>query len=115
MVDPLADADDVRDIIDTDLTDSEINVYLDDATFDIDDVTDASEMDNDLRKKLERDMAALQILTLRERDTAEESRESQRLVYDRSRIEYLEKRIKRLDPTGDLLRGDKPEASFEVF
>lgn len=112
MTDPVATAEDVSSRIPTGLEVSEINTYLEDAVFDLGQIYTLENEDNDWRMQVEWRLTAYKILTLKEKETVSESRQSVNLDYAESRIEVLRKEIENLTD-GQL--PEKESASFEVF
>lgn len=113
MTDPVATAQDVSDRIPTGLETGEIDTYLSDAVFDLEQEFDLSGKSDDWRRQVEWRLAAYKILTLKEKETTSEQRNSVSVEYAESRIEELRQQIE--DLTDGKLASSKPEASFEVY
>lgn len=115
MTNPVAKSTDVTDRIDTDLSGSEIDTFLEDAVFDLEEEYDLSSQDSDWRVQVEWRLAVYKIVTIRERDTQREQTADVTITWDESRIERLRQEI--LSLTDDQFPlGDEPiEADFEVF
>lgn len=101
--DPLADADGVRGVIATDLSDSEINQFLDDAAFQNWRVNDLDAMGDPTRQRIEKFLAAHDIRASRDRDFSSASRDSTDLTYDGSALKELRRKVRSLDPSGELV------------
>lgn len=93
---------DVRAVISTDLSDSEIQSYIDDAQFANEEANDTAEMSTEHIRQLEKYLAAFLIRSFRERAKTDLSQESASVSYDGSALSELRKKIKRLDPSGEL-------------
>lgn len=102
MASPEAVPGDVRDVIDTDESDSAIDAKLDDAAFDIDRSVSES-LETEHRVKLEAHLAALYIRLSTDRSVESGSGASTRIDFDGSEIEWLQRRVERLDPSESLL------------
>lgn len=98
----IATPSDVRDLIDTDLDDSEIQAYIDDAAAENELVNDVSEMDADRQRMIEERYAAFLIRSLRDRAKTDLSQESASVSYDGSSLDELRKLVRRVDPSGEL-------------
>ena len=115
MVDPIAQPTDVKKEIDTVLSNSRITDYLEDAAFENDRANGADSQSDELRKRIERKLAALKIIERRERSVSTESRESASVTYEASMVDALKREIQKLDDSGELVSDPKPQADFEVF
>jgi len=97
-----ASPSDVHGVIDTSLSDSDIQSYLDDATFEIgqavdEDLTDAH------RTQLEKYLAALKIVQSKDPALSEMGVSGgQSLVYDGSTVEWLRGEVRQRDPSDTL-------------
>lgn len=92
----------VRSVISTDLSDSEIQSYIDDAVFANEQANDTAEMSTEHIRQLEKYLAAFLIRGVRDRALSSGNKESTSLDYDGSALSELRKKIKRLDPSGEL-------------
>jgi DNA polymerase III delta prime subunit len=101
-----ATPDDVRGVIATDLTDSEIQAYLDDAEYDADNaITDYdTALTSTDRTQLEKYYAALLIRQLRDKAIQSTSRETASVSYEGSApsISALQHKVDERDPSGTL-------------
>lgn len=114
MATPVASASDVSDRIPTNLSTGEIDTYLSDAVFDLEQEFDLSNKSDDWRVQVEWRLAAYKILTLKEKETTKEQRESASVTYAESRVDELRDQIRQL--TDDKLLDESPkQADFEVF
>lgn len=93
---------DVRAVISTDLSDSEVLSYLDDAQFANEKSNDTGDMTTEHIRQIEKYLAAFLIRSVRDRALASGNKESVSLDYDGSALAELRKKIKRLDPSGEL-------------
>lgn len=93
---------DVRGVIDTDLTDSEIQNYLDDAEFENTRTNNVGSMTTEHVRQLEKHLAALYIVQSKDRSIASGSSESSRVEFDGSVVDWLRGKVKDLDPSGEL-------------
>lgn len=90
-------------VISTNLEDSVIEGYLDDAAAEASDaINDYDEWDASRQMRLEKYLAALRIRELRDRAVTSASRETASMEYDGSPVSALRKQVDRLDPTGTL-------------
>jgi hypothetical protein len=101
-----ASPDDVRGVIATDLSDSEIQSYLDDAEFDAKDAItnyDTS-LTTDEKTQLEKYYAALLVRELRDKPITSGSRETASVSYegDALSITALRRKVDARDPSGEL-------------
>lgn len=92
---------DVKGVIETNLSDSDIQNYLDDASFDVDHHVDES-LTTAHRTQLEKHLAALKIVQAKEPATESESVGDVTLNYDGSTVEWLKGQVTDLDPSGKL-------------
>lgn len=99
-----ATPDDVNGVINTDLTDSEIQSYLDDAEFEASAaITDYStDLTTEERTQLEKYLAALKIREWRDRAVSSASRETASMTYEGPSLGALRKAVERRDPSGSL-------------
>jgi len=95
---------DVKGIIDTSLTDSEIQNFLDDAEFDADDaIADYSALSSQEKTQLEKYYAALLIRTTKEKGLESQSGESRSMNYESiATPQELRAQVDRRDPSGEL-------------
>jgi hypothetical protein len=100
---PLAAASDVRQLIATNLDGPTVNGFLDDAAFENWRANDIEAMGDPTRKRLEAALAAYDIRATRDRSIASGSRQSASLDYDGSALDELRRKVRDLDPSGDLL------------
>jgi len=104
MVSPTASASDVRELIDTELSDTDIDNYLDDAAFLADDAISNYSNDISTSKKtfLEKHLAALNIRLSKDRAASSVSRETASVSYEGMSISQLRENINKVDPSGKL-------------
>lgn len=97
---------DVNDVISTNLSDSEIQNYLDDATFDAEQaITDYStELSAEEKTQLEKYLAALYIREWRDKEFESVSRQTTSVSYEGMSLAALRKQVKRRDPSDSLAR-----------
>lgn len=99
-----ATPDDVRGVIATDLSDSEIQAYLDDAEFEADaaitdyDTTQTTEE----KTQLEKYLAALKVREWRDKAISSASRETASVSYEGPTLAALRKAVEKRDPSGTL-------------
>lgn len=93
---------DVRSAISTDLSDSEIQSYIDDAQFQNEQKNDTGEMTTKHIRQLEKYYAAYLIRAFRDRALSSGSKESTSLDYDGSALSELRNYVDDLDPSGEL-------------
>jgi hypothetical protein len=101
--DPLAEPSDVRQLIATNLDDPTVNGFLDDAAFANWRANDIEAMGDPTRKRLEAALAAYDIRATRDRSIASGDRQSASLEYDGSALDELRRKVRDLDPSGDLV------------
>lgn len=94
--------DDVHGVIATDLSDSDIQNYLDDAAYEIEAANDTSGWSTERITQLEKYYAALLIRTLRDRSIKQGAQESSSLTYEGNSIADLKRAVDRRDPSGTL-------------
>lgn len=92
----------VKDLISTDLSNSKIQAYLDDAATENELVNDVSEQSTELTRLIEERYAAFLIRAVRERAKSDLSQESASVSYDGSSLEELRRLVQRVDPSGEL-------------
>jgi hypothetical protein len=101
-----ATPDDVRGVISTDLTDSELQAYLDDAEFEASQaITDYdTALSTEEKTQLEKYYAALLVRTLRDKGIESASRETASVSYEGPALSTSELRSKvdQRDPSGTL-------------
>lgn len=93
---------DVKGVIDTDLSDSDINSKLDDAEFDNQQANDTGAMTTAEIRQLEKYLAALKIVESMDPRARQESVGSWSATYDGSTVEWLRREVHRRDPSGTL-------------
>lgn len=98
----IATPTDVKDLISTNLTDDEIQAYLDDAATENGIVNDVSQMDDSQIRLIEERYAAFLIRAVRERAKTDLSQESASVSYDGSSLDELRRLVQRVDPSGEL-------------
>jgi len=108
-----ASADDVTLIIPTELDDSTIVKFLNQAADEIIDEKNI-EVSGSKRERLEAYYAALKIVKFRERRAEKESGDETSVTYDSSITDELEAEVRKLDPTDSLITTNKPSASISV-
>lgn len=96
---PVAEPSTVRNIIATDLSDPDINFFLEGAAHEIAKHTDISGLTDGHRKRLEAYMAAYDIRATRDRSLDNASRPSVGLDYEGNALDNLRSKIEDLDPT----------------
>lgn len=102
---PTATTSDVRGVINTSLSDSEITAKLNDAEFEAEDaITDYSTvLSTEERTQLEKYLAALLIRTSKEKGITSQSGESRSLSYESvMSVSELRGRVDKRDPSGTL-------------
>jgi len=104
MVTATADATDVRGVIDTPLSDSDIDNYLADAAFEADQAIGdySNSLTTEEKTQLEKYLAALRIRETKDRATENVSRETASISYEGSQIGYLRKEVEKRDPSDTL-------------
>lgn len=93
---------DVRALIDTSLSDDEIQTYLDRAQEDNERVNDVDAMDQTQRRRVEELLASIKILTYRERSARQKSIGNASKTHERGRITQLRAELSNWDPSGRL-------------
>lgn len=96
------DPSDVKGVIDTDLSDSDINSKLDDAEFDTEQANDTSAMSTMEIQQLEKYLAALKIVESKDPRARQESVGDWSATYDGSTVVWLKREVDRRDPSGTL-------------
>lgn len=90
-------------VISTNLEDSTIQGYLDDATAGAETtIPDYDEWESSRKRRLEKYYAALLIREFRDRPVSSASRETASVTYEGASLESLRKMVDRLDPSGEL-------------
>lgn len=113
---PIAEPDDVRGEIDTDVEDPRLETYLSDAIFEIDQVVAVDTLEDDLQRQLEKKIAAMKVLSRDEREVESHSRETGERSYGVSTFEQLEREVNNIDPTdGDILDNFATTIGFRTF
>lgn len=101
---PTATPSDVRGVIETDLSDSDINNYLNDAEFEAE--QQISNYSSDLTTKeqtqLEKYLAALRIRETKDRAISNTSRETASVSYEGMSLAALKREVDKRDPSGTL-------------
>lgn len=92
---------DVRDVISTEATDTQIEAKLDDAEFEIDHSVEA-DLDTEHRQQLEKYLAALNIRLTIDRAIESGTGASTRIDFDGSEVDWLRSKVEDLDPSGEL-------------
>jgi len=95
---------DVRGVISTDLTDSDIQNYLDDAEFEASQSISnyANSLTEAEKTQLEKYLASLLIRTLRDKAISSTSRETASVSYEGMSISELRNAVDQRDPSGTL-------------
>lgn len=97
-----ATAAEVQALIETDLTTSEIESYLDDAHFDNQQANDTSSMTTAEKAQLEKHLAALKIVQSKDPAVSRESVADASFTYDGSTVQWLRGEVAKRDPSGTL-------------
>lgn len=98
-----ATPDDVRNVIETSLSDAEIQAKLDLAKEDNERVNDTEQMDITQIRRIEELLASIKILsTTRERSTNQQSVGNASKSYEVGQIEQLRAELSQWDPSGTL-------------
>lgn len=92
----------VRGVISTDLSDSDIQNYLDDAQFDNEQANDTSAMSTEQITQIEKYLAALKIAQSKDRPIDQGSKESVSISYGGDTIAWLKTELNKKDPSGSL-------------
>lgn len=92
---------DVKGVIDTGLSDSDIQNYIDDAAFDIDHNVSES-LTTAHRGQLEKHLAALKIVQSKEPAVGRDSVGDSTMEYDADTVSWLKGQVHDLDPSGQL-------------
>lgn len=93
---------DVKGVIPTDLSDSDIQNYLDDAQFDNEQANDVSGLSTTEITQIEKYLAALKIAQSKDRPIDQGSEESASVTFGGDMIEWLKDEVDRRDPSGSL-------------
>jgi hypothetical protein len=97
-----ASPSDIHGVIDTSLSDSDIQSFLDDAAFEIGQAVD-EDLSDAHQKQLEKHLAALKIVQSKDPALSETSVSGgQSLVYDGSTVEWLRGAVRQRDPSDTL-------------
>lgn len=99
---PTATADDVKGVIPTDLSDADIENYLDDAQFANEQANDVDEMSTTEIRQLEKYLAALYIVQSKDRPIDQGSKESASITYGGDTVAWLQSMVNERDPSGSL-------------
>jgi len=104
MATKTASASDVRGVIETDLSDSDINNFIDDAAFDAESaISDYSNtLDSEERTQLEKYLAALYIRQTKDKAISSTSRETASISYEGPTLAWLKQKVDERDPSGTL-------------
>lgn len=90
-------------VISTDLSNSEIQSYLDDAEFEAgQSIGDYNEWSTERKTQLEKYLAALRIRQVRDKGIHSGTRETGSVTYEGSSIEALQEQVNRRDPSNSL-------------
>lgn len=113
---PTATPSDVRDEIRIERLDDteDIQPYLEDAQFLNERYNDPAQMDTEVVMRIERKLAAIKILTRKERSTSEQQEGDVRGTYEVGQIEELRRELDELDPSGELASLGKHSDAFVV-
>lgn len=93
---------DVRHVIDTDLSDEDIQHYIDDVNAYITEEGINNDITDSRQERLEKYAAALRIRMIRERAAAESSVGDSSVVYEGLSSSALKAEVSKLDPSGTL-------------
>jgi len=101
---PTATATDVEGVIDTDLSAPEIDNYLEDAEFDAkQEIKDyANKLTSTEKTQLEKYLAALYIVTTKDRRAEESSVGDSSITYEASTVRALKSKVQKRDPSNKL-------------
>jgi len=99
-----ATEDDVRGVIKTDLTDPEIQNYLDDAAFEAQEAIDnySTALTTEQKSQLEKYLASLLIREYRDKAIKSTSRETASVSYEGPTLGALKKAVDKRDPSNSL-------------
>lgn len=97
-----AEPSDVRALIDTSLSDGEIQTYIDRAQEDNERVNNVDAMDQTQLRRIEELLASIKILSYRERSTRQQSVGNASKTYERGQIGQLRSELSNWDPSGRL-------------
>lgn len=98
-----ASPSDVEGVIATDLSDSDIQNYLDDAEYEAGEaINDYNLWDAEDKRQLEKYLAALRIREIRDRSINSTSRETASVDYEGMSLSALRREVDKRDPTGTL-------------
>jgi hypothetical protein len=92
----------VRGVIDTDLSDSEIQAKLDDAEYRNEQANDVSALSEATIRQIEKYLAALLIRETKDRPFKQASSSSRSVTYSGSSTRNLRARLDEVDPSGEL-------------
>jgi hypothetical protein len=101
---PTATESDVKGVIDTDLSTSEINNYLEDAEFDAEqEIKDyANKLTSTEKTQLEKYLAALYIVTMKDRRAEKSSVGDSSITYEASTVRAIKSKVQKRDPSNTL-------------
>lgn len=104
MVTAQASPSDVRGVIATDLSDSEIDNYISDAAFEADQAINdyTNTLDSTERTQLEKYYAALLIREIRDKSISSTSRETASVDYEGMSLAALRREVSKRDPSDSL-------------
>lgn len=97
-----ATPDDVRGVIDTSLTDSDIQAKLDDAQYQNEKFNDVTELSTADIRQIEKYLAALLIVETKDPRHTQASSSSRSVSYESGRKQDLRRQVQQLDPSGQL-------------
>ena len=93
---------DVRGILETKLSDADIDTILDDAEFDATQANDINAMSTTEVQQLEKYLAALKIVQSKDPRVTSERIGDAQFTYDGSTVTWLRREVNRRDPSGTL-------------
>jgi hypothetical protein len=101
---PEATTDDVRGVINTELSDSEIDNFLNDAEFEAEQAISnySTDLTTTEQSQLEKYLAALRIRETKDRSISNTSRETASVSYEGMELSALRKEVEKRDPSGTL-------------
>lgn len=101
---PEATPSDVRGIIETDLSDSDIDNFLNDAEFEAEQAINgySTNLTTEEQTQLEKYLAALRIRETKDRAISNTSRETASVSYEGMELSALRREVEKRDPSGTL-------------
>lgn len=101
---PEATPTDVRGVIETDLSDSDIDNFLNDAEFEAEQAINgySSNLTTEEQTQLEKYLAALRIRETKDRSISNTSRETASISYEGMSLSALRREVEKRDPSGTL-------------